>query len=108
MERAFAEIAFNESSAAEANLAILQSQLSPKLWERLPTLLAQLPSPDDALNFLERYLREAPASGTRHLEAHPTALHYLLSLFKFSRREIEDWPVPRDWPSRPSRPKSLR
>ncbi|MGB6483454.1 MAG: hypothetical protein WBE86_08215 [Candidatus Acidiferrales bacterium] len=85
MERAFAEIAFNEPSAAEANLAILQSRLSPKLWERLPTLLAQLPSPDDALNFLERYLREAPASVTRHLEAHPAALHYLLSLFSFSR-----------------------
>ncbi|MGB6876608.1 MAG: hypothetical protein WBD87_11285 [Candidatus Acidiferrales bacterium] len=85
MERAFAEIAFNEPSAAAANLALLQSQLPPKLWERLPTLLAQLPSPDDALNFLERYLREAPASVTRHLEAHPAALHYLLSLFSFSR-----------------------
>ncbi|MFZ0640597.1 MAG: hypothetical protein WA020_01545 [Candidatus Acidiferrales bacterium] len=85
MERAFAEIAFNEPSAAEANLAILQSRLSPQLWGRLPTLLAQLPSPDDALNFLERYLREAPASVTRHLEAHPAALHYLLSLFSYSR-----------------------
>ncbi len=85
MERAFAAIAFNEPSAAEANLAILQSRLSPKQWERLPTLLEQLPSPDDALNFLERYLREAPASVTRHLQAHPAALHYLLSLFSFSR-----------------------
>jgi [glutamine synthetase] adenylyltransferase / [glutamine synthetase]-adenylyl-L-tyrosine phosphorylase len=85
MERAFAGIAFNEPSAAEANLAILQARLSPQLWGRLPTLLAQLPSPDDALNFLERYLREAPASVTRHLEAHPAALHYLLSLFSYSR-----------------------
>jgi [glutamine synthetase] adenylyltransferase / [glutamine synthetase]-adenylyl-L-tyrosine phosphorylase len=85
MDAAFAEIQFNEAGAAEANLAILQSQLSPQLWERLPTLLAQLPSPDDALNFLERYLRDAPASLTRHLEAHPAALHYLLSLFSFSR-----------------------
>jgi [glutamine synthetase] adenylyltransferase / [glutamine synthetase]-adenylyl-L-tyrosine phosphorylase len=85
MERAFAEILFNEPSAAEANLALLRSQLSPQLWERLPTLLGQLPSPDDALNFLERYLREAPGSVTRHLEAHPAALHYLLSLFSYSR-----------------------
>jgi [glutamine synthetase] adenylyltransferase / [glutamine synthetase]-adenylyl-L-tyrosine phosphorylase len=85
MERAFAEILFNEPTAAEANLALLRTQLSPQLWERLPTLLGQLPSPDDALNFLERYLREAPASVTRHLEAHPAALHYLLSLFSYSR-----------------------
>ncbi|MGC1105373.1 MAG: hypothetical protein WA876_02455 [Candidatus Acidiferrales bacterium] len=85
MERAFAEIAFNEPGVAEANLALLQSQLSPQLWGRLPTLLAQLPSPDDALNFLERYLRDAPESVTRHLEAHPAALHYLLSLFSYSR-----------------------
>jgi [glutamine synthetase] adenylyltransferase / [glutamine synthetase]-adenylyl-L-tyrosine phosphorylase len=85
MDAAFAEIQFNEPGAAEANLAILQSRLSPKLWDRLPTLLGQVPSPDDALNFLERYLREAPASVMRHLETHPAALHYLLSLFSFSR-----------------------
>lgn len=85
MERAFAEIQFNELGAAEANLSILRSRLSAKLWERLPTLLRQLPSPDDALNFLERYLREAPAPVTRHLDAHPVALHYLLSLFSFTR-----------------------
>jgi [glutamine synthetase] adenylyltransferase / [glutamine synthetase]-adenylyl-L-tyrosine phosphorylase len=85
MEAAFAEIKFNEPGAAEANLALLRTQLSPALWQRLPTLLGQLPSPDDALNFLERYLREASASVTRHLEAHPVALHYLLSLFSYSR-----------------------
>ncbi|HEV2222134.1 MAG TPA: hypothetical protein VGR84_03945, partial [Candidatus Acidoferrales bacterium] len=85
MHSAFANIPFNEHSSAEANLAILRARLSPKLWAALPTLLAQVPSPDDALNFLERYLREAPASATRHLEAHPAALHYLLSLFSYSR-----------------------
>ncbi|MHB8526668.1 MAG: [protein-PII] uridylyltransferase family protein [Candidatus Acidiferrales bacterium] len=85
MEAAFAQIKFNEAGAAEANLAILEARLSPKLWAALPTLLAQVPSPDDALNFLERYLRETPASVTRHLESHPAALHYLLSLFSYSR-----------------------
>jgi hypothetical protein len=48
MDAAFAEIQFNEAGAAEANLAILRSRLSAKLWERLPTLLGQLPGPDDA------------------------------------------------------------
>ena len=85
MHSAFANIPFNEPSSAEANLAILEARLSSKLWTALPTLLAQVPSPDDALNFLERYLREVPASVTRHLEAHPAALHYLLSLFSYSR-----------------------
>lgn len=85
MDAAFAEITFNEAGAAEANLAILRTRLSQQLWERLPTLLAQLPNPDDSLNFLERYLRDAPESVTRHLETHPAALHYLLSLFSFSR-----------------------
>ncbi|HXT73155.1 MAG TPA: hypothetical protein VN785_04810 [Candidatus Angelobacter sp.] len=85
MHSAFANIPFNEPSSAEANLAILGTRLSPKLWAALPTLLAQVPSPDDALNFLERYSREAPASVTRHLEGHPAALHYLLSLFSYSR-----------------------
>ncbi|MFI5127240.1 MAG: hypothetical protein ACHQJX_10480, partial [Candidatus Acidiferrales bacterium] len=85
MHSAFANIPFNEPGAAAANLAILEARLSPKLWVALPTFLAQLPSPDDALNFLERYLREAPAGVTPHLEAHPAALHYLLSLFSYSR-----------------------
>ncbi|MGH9710183.1 MAG: hypothetical protein ACRD37_06525, partial [Candidatus Acidiferrales bacterium] len=85
MQTEFAQIKFNEPTAAEANLAILESRLSPKLWTALPTLLAQAPSPDDALNFLERYLRETPANVTRHLESHPAALHYLLSLFSHSR-----------------------
>ena len=85
MDAAFAQIQFNEPGAAEANLGILRARLPAKLWERLPTLLAQLPGPDDALNFLERYLREAPAGVARHLEAHPASLHYLLSLFSYSR-----------------------
>ena len=85
MQAEFAEIQFNEAGAAEANLAILRTRLSQQPWERLPTLLAQVPNPDDSLNFLERYLRDAPASVTRHLETHPAALHYLLSLFSFSR-----------------------
>jgi [glutamine synthetase] adenylyltransferase / [glutamine synthetase]-adenylyl-L-tyrosine phosphorylase len=85
MDAAFAAIAFNEPLSAEANLALLETRFSPSLWRVLPTLLAQVPSPDDALNFLERYLREAPASVTRHLDAHPPALLYLLALFSHSR-----------------------
>ncbi|HEV2299500.1 MAG TPA: hypothetical protein VGR72_13415 [Candidatus Acidoferrales bacterium] len=85
MKQEFSAIPFNEPQSAEANLAILESRLAPSLWRILPTLLAQVPSPDDALNFLERYRREAPLSVTRHLESHPPALLYLLALFSHSR-----------------------
>ncbi|HEV2489961.1 MAG TPA: hypothetical protein VGT03_09155 [Candidatus Acidoferrales bacterium] len=85
MEAAFAQIKFNEPAAAEANLAILAARLPASLWRVLPTLLAQVPSPDDALNFLERYLREATPAVVRHLESHPPALLYLLALFSHSR-----------------------
>jgi glutamate-ammonia-ligase adenylyltransferase len=85
MHPAFASILFNDPPSAEANLALLESRLSYSLWRVLPTLLSQVPSPDDALNFLERYLREASPSVVRHLESHPPALLYLLALFSHSR-----------------------
>ncbi|MGB6524368.1 MAG: hypothetical protein WBE87_05570 [Candidatus Acidiferrales bacterium] len=85
MDAAFANIVFNEPLAAEANLAILQPRLPAALWSALPTLLAQVPSPDDALNFLERFWRAAPQSVVKHVEAHRAALHYLLTLFSYSR-----------------------
>lgn len=85
MKPEFAAIPFNEPQSAEANLAILEPRLSASLWRILPVLLAQVPSPDDALNFLERFLRNAPPSVTRHLESHPPALLYLLALFSHSR-----------------------
>jgi glutamate-ammonia-ligase adenylyltransferase len=85
MRQEFAAIQFNEPQSAEANLDILEARLAPSLWRLLPSLLAQVPSPDDALNFLERYLREANSSVTRHLESHPAALLYLLVLFSHSR-----------------------
>ena len=85
MRAEFEQIKFNEPQSAEANLAMLESRLAPALWRILPTLLAQVPSPDDALNFLERFLRAAPVSVTRHMESHPPALLYLLSLFSHSR-----------------------
>ena len=85
MDAAFANIVFNEPLAAEANLAILQPRLPAAVWAALPTLLEQVPSPDDALNFLERFWRAAPQTVIRHIETHRAALHYLLTLFSYSR-----------------------
>ena len=85
MDAAFAKIIFNEPLAAEANLAILQPRLPAAVWTALPTLLEQVPSPDDALNFLERFWRTAPQAVIKHVAEQRAALHYLLTLFSYSR-----------------------
>src|SRR5713226_6812696 len=95
MDAAFSSIAFAEPARAETNLDRLERQLPGNLWATLPALLAQLPDPDGALNFLERYLRveadhghEAaaePARSVAFLRRHPAALHHLLVIFSYSR-----------------------
>jgi glutamate-ammonia-ligase adenylyltransferase len=85
MEAAFSSIAFAEPARAEVNLALIGERLPRALWERLPTLLAQVPDPDQTLNYLERYLRELPAGLAARLEEDPVALHHLLLLFSHSR-----------------------
>jgi glutamate-ammonia-ligase adenylyltransferase len=93
MDAAFSSIAFAEPARAESNLSLLEQQLPGNLWATLPALLAQLPDPDGALNFLERYLRtetEAgpgglPARAAAYLKRHPAALHHLLVIFSYSR-----------------------
>jgi len=94
MDPAFASIAFAEPARAETNLAVLERRLPANLWATLPALLAQLPDPDGALNFLERYLRSEahakPENGSAtpalaYLKHHPAALHHLLVIFSYSR-----------------------
>jgi [glutamine synthetase] adenylyltransferase / [glutamine synthetase]-adenylyl-L-tyrosine phosphorylase len=85
MEAAFSSIAFAEPTRAENNLSLVEGRLPRGLWSMLPTLLAQVPEPDQALNYLERYLRELPAEVAARLEENPVALHSLLVLFSHSR-----------------------
>jgi [glutamine synthetase] adenylyltransferase / [glutamine synthetase]-adenylyl-L-tyrosine phosphorylase len=94
MNAAFASISFAEPGRAEMNLALLERCLAGNLWATLPALLAQLPDPDGALNFLERYLRqeseseqasESVVSAVAYLRRHPAALHHLLLIFSYSR-----------------------
>jgi len=85
MEAAFSSIAFAEPARAETNLALIGERLPRGLWDTLPTLLAQVPEPDQALNYLERYLRDLPARVAERLEGNAIALHYLLVLFSHSR-----------------------
>jgi len=94
MDAAFASIAFAEPDRAETNLALVKQKLPANLWTILPALLAQLPDPDGALNFIERYLRseaearqpgESLGRAIAFLNRHPAALHHLLVLFSYSR-----------------------
>src|SRR5712692_7212826 len=91
MDPAYSSIVFVEPARAEANLALVERRLPGNLWATLPALLAQLPDPDGALNFLERYLRleaEPTAANARtvaYLKRYPAALHHLLVIFSYSR-----------------------
>ncbi|MCL6481218.1 MAG: hypothetical protein K6U02_05785 [Firmicutes bacterium] len=85
MDAAFSSIRFAAPAAAEANLLRVERLLPTRLWPSLPALLAQVPDPDGALNYLERYLEAAPAPLLRELERVPTGLHYLLVIFSYSR-----------------------
>ncbi len=88
MDPAYANIAFSDRDRAAATLSSIVQSLPPTLRTSLPALLAQLPAPDEALNFLERFLRPEGKTQSRtvsYLERYPTALHYLLTAFSYSR-----------------------
>ncbi|MBI3663331.1 MAG: hypothetical protein HY234_09810 [Acidobacteria bacterium] len=85
MDAAFSSIAFDEPARAETNLGLIEERLPGNLWATLPALLAQVPDPDGALNFLERYVRGAPETVSGYIARNPSALHYLLVIFSYSR-----------------------
>ena len=81
-------IPFADPERAAANLAHIEQRLPGSLHAPFSALLIQTPAPDDAVNFLERFLR--PDAGTpprvlKFVEQHPAALHYLLTVFSYSR-----------------------
>jgi [glutamine synthetase] adenylyltransferase / [glutamine synthetase]-adenylyl-L-tyrosine phosphorylase len=93
MHSAFTGVAFAQPASAETTLAEIEKLLPAQLWGPLPGLLAQLPDPDGALNYLERYLQPQTADGAERpvadvlplLARRPTALHHLLVIFSYSR-----------------------
>jgi len=81
LARALERVAFREPRAAAVNLARLGKHLSPGLTTVLPTLLAESPDPDGALNLLERLAEAAGAEVFRHFERQSFLLHYALVVF---------------------------
>ncbi len=120
MDTRFESIHFTDSARAQNNLALIERRLPAKLWAVLPTLLAQAPDPDGALNYLERYLRpredegggdngargdEAERRALRYMERNPATLHYLLLVFSYSRflsETLVQQPELAEWLHRPS------
>jgi [glutamine synthetase] adenylyltransferase / [glutamine synthetase]-adenylyl-L-tyrosine phosphorylase len=86
-------VTFAHPETAADALAAIQPLLPPNLWQKLPALLAQLPDPDSAVNYLEAYLSAETADGSPReiqsavsfLEHNPPALHHLLTIFSYSR-----------------------
>jgi glutamate-ammonia-ligase adenylyltransferase len=114
MDAAFASLAFAEPARAQANLQLVAARLPANLWNALPALLAQLPDPDGALNYLERYLRPENAGANERLLAYlsqnPAALHYILVVFSYSRflsETVIQQPELAIWLHRPTQRHSL-
>lgn len=78
-------VPFAELARARANLALLESRLPSSVLQLLPTVLAQVPDPDVALNDLERFTRNCSPGVLGEIARLPTLLHYLLTLFSHSR-----------------------
>jgi len=84
----YSSVVFADRARAEVNLARIEKCLPAGLRAALASLVAQMPAPDDALNFLERFLRAdggAPPRILAFLEENPASLHYLLTVFSYSR-----------------------
>ncbi|MGH9791874.1 MAG: hypothetical protein ACRD5W_11745, partial [Candidatus Acidiferrales bacterium] len=84
----------------------------------MPTLLAQVPDPDGALNYLERYVRagggandDGSQRALRYIDRNPATLHYLLLVFSYSRflsETLVQQPALAEWLHRPSRTRNFR
>ncbi|MFB3094343.1 MAG: hypothetical protein ACE10O_00600 [Candidatus Acidiferrales bacterium] len=81
----YAGLELADPPRARANLDLLKPRLSPRVFDLLPTALAQVPDPDTALNNLERFAREAGPRVLNGLARQPALLHSLLALFSHSR-----------------------
>lgn len=82
---AFSRLSFAQPARARADLELLRARLPERALALLPTVLAQAPDADGALNNLERFTRELPVRVRDALTRQPALLHYLLALFSHSR-----------------------
>jgi glutamate-ammonia-ligase adenylyltransferase len=83
---AISQVGFRDPEAARANLARLEQRVPPGVAAALPTLLAESPDPDSALNLLERFT-SAPEDHEllRRLDRSRFLVHYAIAVFGYSQ-----------------------
>ncbi len=80
-----AAVPFHSPQEAQANFKRVARRVPASLLVPLPSLLAESPNPDAALNFFERLVYPGSLEVIRSLERHPQLLHYALALFAHSQ-----------------------
>jgi glutamate-ammonia-ligase adenylyltransferase len=80
-----AAVRFRSPEEAQANFKRVARRVPASLLVPLPSLLAESPNPDAALNFFERLVYPESLEVIRPLERHPQLLHYALALFAHSQ-----------------------
>ena len=83
---AVGRIGFRDPEAARVNLARLEGLAPPGVVAALPTLLAESPDPDSALNLFERFA-SAPDNHelVRRLDRDRFLIHYAIAVFGYSQ-----------------------
>ena len=84
LTEAVTRIGFRERERAQQTLAQLESSLPPAVREALPTVLADSPDPDAALNYFERLASPENSEVMRLLERHRFLVHYAVTVFAYS------------------------
>ena len=78
------QIGFRDPDRAQQTLAQLLERVPPGVREAVPTLLADSPDPDTALNYFERLASPEHSEVLRQLERSRPLVHYAVAVFGFS------------------------
>ncbi len=78
------QIGFRDRDRAQQTLAQVLERVPPGVREALPTLLADSPDPDTALNYFERLSGPDHSEVLRLLERHRPLVHYAVAVFAYS------------------------
>ncbi len=76
---------FFDRERAEKNLERIRQRVPKTVGDAIPSLLADVPDPDSALNLFERLTEEATPELFRLFERHRSLVHYALILFGYSQ-----------------------
>ena len=78
-------VPFNDLDRARANAEAIRARVPIAIFDLLPTLLAESPDPDSAINLFERLSATADAELLRTLATNPFLVHYAIVVFGYSQ-----------------------